>query len=131
MNKSMTCLAVLAAGVSLYACTAEPVAPAIAQSTGRECFRASQVNGFSPVSDTIVDVQVGASRYYRLSLMGTCPNAVWTHRVALRTTGGGNWICQGLDAEIIVPDPMSPERCLVSGIEPISKADWVAGQHRH
>ena len=122
----------LFASALLLGCTAEPAPPQVAQTSGRECFRASQVNGFSPVSDNIVDVQVGASRYYRLSLMGMCPNSVWTHRVILRTTtGGGQWICQGLDAEVIVADPVAPERCLVSNVQPISRADWEAGQHRH
>lgn len=131
IKRSGLCIA-LCASVGLFGCTAEPPAsPQAAQTAGRECFRASQVNGFSPVSDNIIDVQVGANRYYRLSLMGMCPNSVWTHRVALRTTGGGQWICQGLDAEIIVADPSAPERCLVSNVQPITKADWDAGQHHH
>lgn len=106
-------------------------AAAAAPTPARQCFLARQVNGYSPVSDDVVDVQVGANRYYRLELAGTCPNSAWSHRVALRTTGGGSWICQGLDAEIIVPDPAGAQRCLVTEIRPITKADWIAGRHPH
>jgi hypothetical protein len=127
--KSATLVLVLA---SLTSCAAQPGATvAAAQSSSRQCFLASNVNGFSSVSDTIVDIQVGASRYYRLSLAGSCPNIAWRNRVALRTTGGSDWICQGLDAELIVPDPnTSAQRCLVTGIAPITKAEWLAkGRH--
>ena len=98
---------VLAALGSLGAACAMqgPPAQAAGPTPARQCFLARQVNGYSPVSDDVVDVQVGANHYYRLELSGACPNAEWSHRVALRTTGGGSWICQGLDAEIIVPDP--------------------------
>ena len=131
MVKSIKLIAALGVLGGAGSCTVQPAAPVAAHSSGRQCFLASQVNGFSPVSDSVVDVQVGANRFYRLSLMGACPNAVWTHRVALRTTTGSSWICQGLDAEIIVPDPMAPERCLVSGIQPITKDDWIAARRRH
>ena len=124
---------VLAALGSLGAACAiqGPPAQAAGPTPARQCFLARQVNGYSPVADDIVDVQVGANHYYRLQLSGSCPNSVWSHRVALRTTGGGSWICQGLDAEIIVPDPAGVERCLVTDVRPITKADWIAGRHPH
>ena len=129
MNVSKV-LGACAAPVLVASCTAPPAPPLAARAAGPQCFLASQVNGFAPVSDTIVDVQVGAGRYYRLSLQGSCPSADWTHRVALRTTSGGSWICQGLDAEVIVPSPAGAERCLVTGIAPIPKEIWLADQHR-
>lgn len=120
------------AGLTVAACSAQPGSPAVAAAnSGRQCFLARQVNGYTSVSDQVVDVQVGANRYFRLSLDGSCPQSSFSRRMALRTTGGGDWICQGLDAEIIVPDPMAPERCLVSGIQPITKDDWIAARRRH
>ena len=122
-------LASLAAACAMQGPSAQTAAAA-GRTPARQCFLARQVNGYSPVSDDIVDVQVGANRYYRLELSGACPNSVFSRRVALRTTGGGSWICQGLDAEIIVPDPAGPQRCLVTEVVPITKADWIAGR-RH
>ena len=119
-----------AGGTALLAsaCSSKPAAaPAAAMSSNRQCFLASQVNGYSPISDEAVDVQVGANRYFRLDLFGFCPNVDWSRRVALRTTGGGSWICQGLDAEIIVPEPgLGPQRCLVRSVRQISKEQWLS-----
>jgi hypothetical protein len=115
-----------AAGL-LGACADQPGAPALAaQSTGRQCFLARDVNGYASVSDNAVDVQVGANRYYRLSLDGWCPQSAFSQRVALRTTGGGSWICQGLDAEVIVPFAGGAQRCLVRDVQPITKEAWLA-----
>jgi len=119
------------AAAGLTACAAQPGNPALAaQSTGRQCFLARQVNGYTSVSDQIVDVQVGANRYFRLSLDGFCPESAFSQRIALRTTGGGDWICQGLDAEIIVPFVAGAQRCLVNDVQPISKETWLADR-RH
>lgn len=115
-------VAALAAG-----CAQRPGnAPASAASTGRECFRAAEVNGYHPRAPDSVDVQVGASRYYRLELQGTCPNVDWSNRVALRTLGGGSWICQGNDAELIVPNAAMPDRCLVEGVRRLSDEEVKA-----
>src|SRR5689334_12320410 len=116
---------------SLGACAVPQGNPAVAaQSNGRQCFLARQVNGYSAVSDEIVDVQVGANRYFRLSLDGFCPESAFSHPIALRTTGGGDWICQGLDAEVIVPFVAGAQRCLVHDVQPISKESWLADR-RH
>ena len=119
------------AGLTVAACSAQPGSPAVAAAnSGRQCFLARQVNGYTSVSDQLVDVQVGANRYFRLSLDGSCPQSSFSRRMALRTTGGGDWICQGLDAEIIVPFAGGPQRCLVRDVQAISKAAWLADR-RH
>ena len=119
------------AGLTVAACSAQPGSPAVAAAnSGRQCFLARQVNGYTSVSDQVVDVQVGANRYFRLSLDGSCPQSSFSRRMALRTTGGGDWICQGLDAEIIVPFAGGPQRCLGRDVQPISKAAWLADR-RH
>jgi hypothetical protein len=130
----MTRTALILTGVAglgiVAACAAQPGPPLAAQTSGRQCFLARQVNGYTSVNDQAVDVQVGANRYFRLSLDGSCPQSAFSQRVALRTTGGGDWICQGLDAEIIVPFAGGPQRCLVNDVQPISKAQWLADR-RH
>jgi len=131
MTKSAMTLVGSAVVGLIAACAARPGSPAVAaQPTGRQCFLARDVNGYASVSDDAVDVKVGANRYYRLSLDGFCPQSAFSTRVALRTTGGGSWICQGLDAEIIVPFAGGAQRCLVRDVQPISKATWLADR-RH
>ena len=131
----MTRTALILTGVAglgvVAACAAQPgPRPLAAQTSGRQCFLARRVNGYTSVSDQVVDVQVDANRYFRLSLDGSCPESAFSHRVALRTTGGGDWICQGLDAELIVPFVGGPQRCLVNDVQPISKEMWRTDQRR-
>jgi hypothetical protein len=126
-----TALVAVGAATQLAACTAQPGAsPASTQAAGGRCFSASQVAGFSPVNDRVVDVEVGANRYYRLELTGFCPFIDRSPRIALRTIGGGSWICSGLDAELIVPDSPMGERCPVVGVRQISREEWLAARRR-
>ena len=100
-------------------------------SSGRECFHAGSVNDFDARGGDVVDVRSGANRYYRLQLFSGCPNLDWTRRVALRTTSGSSWICQGMDAEIIVPEPgIGPQRCLVTSVRRLSDAEIAALRRR-
>ena len=121
---------VIAAFGALASGCAPQAGPAAAQNTGRQCFLARDVNSFGAVSDEVVDVTVGAGRYFRLQLSGGCPNIDWSRRIALRTTTGTSSICQGLDAEVISLDSPFPQRCLVENVTPISKAQWLATRHR-
>lgn len=37
---------------------------------------------------------------------------------------GSSWICQGLDAELIVNDPgLGPQRCMARTVRPLSDAE--------
>lgn len=117
---------IILAVAALPGCTQQAGQPASAATSGRECFPAGTVNSFTPLDDHAVDVKVGASKYYRLDLTGACPNVDWAQGVALRTLGGGTWVCQGADAEIIVPSPNGPERCLVSGVRRLSDEEVKA-----
>jgi hypothetical protein len=120
---------ILLTGCAILAgCAAQPPAnPAMAQ--GRQCFLANQVNSFTPTKAGFVDVRAGASRYFRLDLGGGCPNVDWSMRVGIRSVGGGSWVCEGYDAELIVPDPSGAERCPISKVTSISKAQYFADRN--
>ena len=126
MSRSIIMFA--AAAAALAGCTTQPMANATsAAPTGRQCFHASTVNGFSAVGDNAVDVQVGTNRYYRFDLVGVCPDIDWTETLALRATAGSPWICAGADAEIIVPNRITgPQRCLVTSVRAISREEYRA-----
>jgi hypothetical protein len=103
----------------LAACAQQaPAAPSAAGSaSGRECFNARNVSSFTPHGPDEVDIQAGARRYYRLTFAGVCENISWTRHVAVVPRGGGSFICQGFDAEILVNDPgIGPQRCLVNSV---------------
>jgi hypothetical protein len=134
MMKFLVPLTVPAVGGALIVAWTAGSAPAAApaERPAPRCFLASQVNGFtSHGNDESVDVRVGASRAYRLSLAGPCPDVDSSLRVALRTRAGGSWICQGADAEIVVPSPTGTQRCLVTDVRPLSQSEVAAGRHRN
>ena len=116
----------------LAGCAQQPAAaPATAASGARDCFNARSVNGFTARDDDTVDVQVGARRFYRLELAGVCPNVNWATGVALVSRGGTSFICQGLDADLVVPNPgLGPQRCLVSSVRRLSDAEVQALRRR-
>jgi hypothetical protein len=101
---------------------------ATAGAEGRSCFRPEQVNDFTPVDRDTVDVRVGVSRHYRLELGGACSNIDWAQNIVLRSSGGARWICQGLDAEIFVPDVAVPQRCPVLSVRELSETEARAAR---
>ena len=114
----------------LASCSAQPAAPpATAQAAGRQCFLAREVNSYTPSSEGFIDVRVGASRYFRLQVSGGCPEVDWSNGVGIRPVAGGSWICEGYQAELLVPLPQGPQRCPVSAVTPITKEQYLAGQH--
>jgi hypothetical protein len=113
--------AVMLAGTVIAACAATaPSAQRAAGTANRQCFLASQVNDFWGATDDSVLVRVGVSQVYRLQLAGMCHDIDWANRIALRSTGGSSWICQGLDAELLIPSPIGAQRCLVTDIRKLS-----------
>jgi hypothetical protein len=131
MLRSAAILVSLGAAAAIAGCAQQATpAPAAAASSGRDCFNARNVNSFTARDDDTVDVRAGARRYYRLELAGVCPNVNWATGVAL-VSRGSSWICQGLDAEIIVPDPgLGPQRCLVTSVRRLSDAEVQALRRR-
>jgi hypothetical protein len=130
------CLSTAATSILLLGCTPQdtsPSAAAGATAAGRQCFRAQDVNGFTPVDRDTVDVQVSASRVYRLELFNDCPDINWSRGIAMRSRGS-SWICTGSDlgTELIVPDAIGTGRCLVRDVRRLSNAEIEASRsHRN
>lgn len=128
MTRPANLLAAASAAV-LAGCNAQAPAGAGQQLASRnQCFLPSQVSGFTPSPGRNVDVHVGASRYYRLELGGGCPNVNWSMSVGIRPTGGGSFICEGYQAELVVPDPSGSQRCPISRITPITREQYLANR---
>jgi hypothetical protein len=99
-------------------------------SANRQCFLASQVNNFWGATDTSVFVRVGVNDVYQLQLSGMCQDIDWANRIALRSTGGGSWVCHGLDAEILIPSTIGTQRCLVTDVRKLSPDEAKAARGR-
>jgi len=120
MTRTAKFLAAGAAAAMAAACSTQTPPPGgVAGADRGQCFLPSQVTGFHAVDDDTVQVFVGANDVYTLDLAGPCPNVDWSLQVGIRSTGGGDWVCGGLDAELLVPDVsgQGTNRCMVTNIQ--------------
>lgn len=91
----------------------------------RQCFWARNVNNFASSDDRIVNIRVGVRDIYQLEMLGRCQDVDWNNRIAI-VSRGGSYICTGLDAEIISPSTIGPQRCQVSKIRKLNEAEVKA-----
>lgn len=94
-------------------------------SPARQCFWNRQVTSFASSDERIVNVRVGVKDVYQLEMFGRCDEVDWTQRIALVSRGGG-FICSGLDAEIVTPTTLGPQRCLVRNIRKLTPEEIKA-----
>lgn len=123
------CFSTAAVSVLLLGCMPQDTGPSAAAASGRQCFRAQDVNSFTPVDRNTVDVRVSANRVYRLQLLTDCRDINWSQRIAIRSRGS-SWICTGADlgTELIVPDAIGIDRCLVRDVRRLSDAEIEPSQ---
>jgi hypothetical protein len=120
----------LALAGALSACMATDSQTAAGRAAGpqstRQCFLPRQVNSFDAVDRDTVNVTVGVREIYQLEILGTCPDIDWSTRIGIRSTHGASWVCQGMDAELIVPGPTGLDRCPVTSVRKLSDAEVEA-----
>ncbi|WP_297514006.1 DUF6491 family protein [uncultured Caulobacter sp.] len=95
----------------------------------RSCFRAQDVDGFNVVDDETVDVSVSPRTVYRLKLFAPSPDIDWSLRIGIESHGS-SWICQGLDATIIVPGSIGIQRYPVTDIRKLTPEELAARKTR-
>ncbi len=85
----------------------------------RQCFWTNQVNSFASSDDRIVNVRVGVKDVYQFEMFGRCNDVDWSNKIALVSRGSSS-ICSGMDAEIISPSPIGPQRCPVRNVRKLT-----------
>lgn len=91
----------------------------------RQCFWANRVTNFASTDNKTINVRVGVKDVYQFEMLGACPDVEWSTRIAI-VSRGSNSICTGLDAEIIAPGPLGPERCFVRNVRKLSPSEIAA-----
>lgn len=99
--------------------------PAPAKTPARQCFWTRDVNGFNAVDDRTVNLRVGVKDVYQLELFSRCPDIDWTEQIAIESRGS-SWICSGLDAVLIAPSPIGPQRCMVRSVRKLTPEEVEA-----
>lgn len=123
-----TCATAVSA-LAMSACSTTPAPAGAARSSG-QCFLASNVNSYNANADGTVDIQAGANQYFRLTTAGGCPDINWSMQVGIRSTGGSDFICNGYDAEFVIPDPSGTQRCAIASVTPITQEQYNAATRK-
>ena len=94
---------------------------------GGQCFYARNVSSWAPADRDTVNLRVSVNDIYQLKLLGDCPNIDWVEGVGLQHRGS-DWICSGLDAELLAPQPGGGPalRCAVRSIRKLSREEAAA-----
>lgn len=118
----LTAVAVALVGVQ-PASAASPTEPAA--KPARQCFWANRVTNFASNDRDTINVRVGVKDVYQFEMLGACPDVDWSNKIAI-VSRGSNSICTGLDAEIIAPGPLGPERCFVKTVRKLTPTEIEA-----
>lgn len=119
MNVKIALTVAAASLMCLGSATAKsPETPKPAKSRG-QCFWTHQVNNFASDDNRTVNLRVGVSDIYQLEMFGRCQDVDWSQKIAIVSRGGSS-ICTGLDAEIIAPTPIGPQRCAVKTVRKLT-----------
>lgn len=128
MNSQPIVLILAFAGAALAACAAPfsgPTAAAGPTEAGRQCFWAQSVSGFRALDDRTVNLRVGVNEIYQLELFGTCPDIDWAEQIGIESRGTST-ICTGLDATLIAPSNIGPQRCQARTVRRLTPAEVAA-----
>ncbi|HEY8573134.1 DUF6491 family protein [Phenylobacterium sp.] len=118
--------AVLAlAAAPQFAGATSPVEPPAKAKPAKQCFWARNANGFAAPDDRTLNVRVGVREVFQFEMFGPCHEIDWAHQIALRSRGGST-ICTGMDAEVISPSVLGPQRCMVRSVRKLTPAEIAA-----
>lgn len=91
----------------------------------RQCFWTHEASGFASADNRTVNVRVGVNEVYQFEMFGRCEDVDWSQSIAL-VSRGSDYICSGLDAEIISPSTIGPTRCPVKNIRKLTPEEIKA-----
>ena len=120
---------VLAVAIAeLAGCAAAPGTSAATQEA-RSCFRSSEVTSFSDAGPDRALAHVGRRETWELTLSPGCPDVDWAMRIGIRSRGGER-ICTGVNAELLVPDAggSGTQRCLVRSVRKLASESATPGR---
>jgi hypothetical protein len=120
----MKTIVALAAGLLALAGAVQADTPA-KPSKAQQCFWAHNADGFAAANDHVVNIRVGVRDVYQFEMMGACPDIDWANRIAL-VTRGSNFICTGMDADIVTHTSIGPQRCPVRSLRKLSPQEVAA-----
>ena len=122
MTKFISAAPALAA--LILALGAATAAAAQTQLPARQCFTSRNVNNFAQQDHRTVNIRVGVRDFYQLTTLQDCRDVGFAQGIALRSQS--QFICSGLDVEIVVPESIGPRVCQVQSIRKLTDEEVKA-----
>jgi hypothetical protein len=91
----------------------------------RQCFWNHEVENFASNDDRIVNVRVRVKDIYQFEMFGRCDEVDWANHIAI-VSRGSDYICTGMDADIVTPSSLGPHRCAVRSIRKLTPEEVAA-----
>jgi hypothetical protein len=102
-------------------------APARSSRPQRACFNVRMIDNFTAPDDSTVYIRANVNEIYRLKLFAPCLNVDWDQSIALQDRSGSSWICDPMDAELLVhASGIGMQRCPVSELRKLTPAEVAA-----
>jgi hypothetical protein len=106
------------------------LAASAATAQGRNCFLRRSISNFSAPNDRTLYVRAGVRDVYRLDLLTSCTGLTFRRGITLKGSPTGGWICNPLDATVILRRSGMNQRCPVTAIHHLTPAEIVATPKR-
>jgi hypothetical protein len=117
-------LALAAGGAAPAADAPKEAAPAAKLQS--QCFHTSMIQGFAAPDEDNLYIRVGRDVWH-FTMFTHCLDLDWNQRIALRSRGGSNFICNALDVDIVNRAAgLGAQRCFVSSMEKLTPAQVAA-----
>lgn len=116
-------IALLALGaLALAACSSTKTA---AKTGPKQCFNVNSITNYAAVDTKTVNLKVGVSDYFQVTMLGVCPDINWSQKVGFESTAGTQ-VCDGLDLTVHVPGPTGPQECAADQIRKLTPEEVAA-----
>jgi hypothetical protein len=91
----------------------------------RSCFFNRDVTNWTDVDRSTINIRVNLHDYYQIKLFAPCGDIDFSQRIGLRSRGS-DYICSGLDVEILAPSPIGRQSCPATSIHKLTAEEVAA-----
>lgn len=116
---------IMLAAAAVSAGSASAATPAKPGKSAQACFWTRDVSNFQAADRSTVNIRVGVRDVYQLVLFSSNSDIDWTQHIGIESRGSDR-ICSGLDATIIVPGPIGPQRIPVTSVRKLTPEEVAA-----
>ncbi|MDB5431956.1 MAG: hypothetical protein JWP35_3072 [Caulobacter sp.] len=126
MRRIILSALLIGAALAPAAVLSNPATAADTPKAKRACFYSEDLRNWKEVDPHTVNIEVGNKKVFQLTLLGSCPDLSSALSIGVKTRMGQEFICDGLDIDLITPSPTGPRQCPVTGMRELSPEEVAA-----